>query len=416
MPASAMSRRSLVVAGLSTIVEWYDFTLYLYLATLLSRIFSVGGDAGLTQILAGFALAYAMRPLGAIVFGHVGDRYGRRVTMLASMALMSLAMLATALLPTHAQVGPAAGWMLLALRCLMAFSVGGEYTGVVAYLVEGAPVHRRGFVTSLASAASEIGALMAAGISAATLALLDEASLMDWGWRIPFFVGAAMAAVILLARTSMEESPDFRRQAEDGTVPPSPLRYSLTYHRLPIVRGFAISALGSITYYVGITYVPAFLTGVGHIGEGTALWLSTLAALAVILVTPLVGLLVDRSGRRPMLIALALAAILLPVPMFLSMLNGPAMALAGALILAGLGGAVSAVGAVATAEQFPGEGRLTGLALGATAATAIFGGLTPWLSHLLIERTGWPLIPGALIALVALAVLPIFARMPETKP
>ena len=229
MPASAMSRRSLVVAGLSTIVEWYDFTLYLYLATLLSRIFSVGGDAGLTQILAGFALAYAMRPLGAIVFGHVGDRYGRRVTMLASMALMSLAMLATALLPTHAQVGPAAGWMLLALRCLMAFSVGGEYTGVVAYLVEGAPVHRRGFVTSLASAASEVGALMAAGISAATLALLDEASLMDWGWRIPFFVGAAMAAVILLARTSMEESPDFRRQAEDGTVPPSPLRHSLTH-------------------------------------------------------------------------------------------------------------------------------------------------------------------------------------------
>ncbi len=389
MPASAMSRRSLVVAGLSTIVEWYDFTLYLYLATLLSRIFSVGGDAGLTQILAGFALAYAMRPFGAIVFGHIGDRYGRRVTMLASMTLMSLAMLATALLPTHAQAGPVAGWMLLGLRCLMAFSVGGEYTGVVAYLVEGAPVHRRGFVTSLASAASEIGALLAAGISALTVALLDEASLMDWGWRIPFFVGAAMAAVILLARTSMEESPDFRRQAEGGTVPASPLRHSLRHHRLPILRGFAISALGSITYYVGITYVPAFLTGVGHMGEGVALWLSTLAALA---------------------------AILLPVPMFLSMLHGPGLALAGALILAGLGGAVSAVGAVATAEQFPGEGRLTGLALGATAATAIFGGLTPWLSHLLIERTGWPLIPGALIALVALVVLPIFARMPETKP
>ena len=132
-----MSNRSLAVAALSTIVEWYDFTLYLYFATVLSRIFFGGGAAGLTDILAGFALAYLMRPLGAIVFGHVGDRYGRRVTMLLSMGLMTAAMLATAMLPTYAQVGPLAGWLMLGLRCVMAFSVGGEYTGVVAYLLAG---------------------------------------------------------------------------------------------------------------------------------------------------------------------------------------------------------------------------------------------------------------------------------------
>ena len=158
MQASGMSNRSLAVAILSTIVEWYDFTLYLYIATLLSRIFYGGGASGLGEALAGFALAYAMRPLGAIVFGHIGDRYGRRLTMLLSMSMMTAAMLATALLPTYAQIGSAAGWMLLALRCLMAFSVGGEYTGVVAYLLEGARAERRGFVTSLASAASTDGA------------------------------------------------------------------------------------------------------------------------------------------------------------------------------------------------------------------------------------------------------------------
>src|SRR5690242_20499050 len=134
----AMSLRSMLVAALSTIVEWYDFTLYLYLATVLSRVFFGGGQDSLLTTLAGFAVAYLLRPLGAVVFGHVGDRFGRRTMMLLSMALMSAAMLATALLPTYAVIGPAAGWLLLLLRCVMGFSVGGEYTGVVAYLLEGA--------------------------------------------------------------------------------------------------------------------------------------------------------------------------------------------------------------------------------------------------------------------------------------
>jgi len=416
MLSSPIPSRSLAIAALSTIVEWYDFTLYLYFATVLSRVFFGGGAAGVADALAGFALAYLMRPLGAVVFGHVGDRFGRRATMLLSMALMTGAMLATALLPTHAQAGPAAGWMLIGLRCLMAFSVGGEYTGVVAYLLEGARPQRRGLVTSLASGASEIGALLAAGLSAASVALLDEASLAAWGWRLPFLFGAALAGVILLARATIAESPDFERQKAEGSVPANPLRHSLTRHRAAIARGFAISALGSITYYVGITYVPIFLTEVGRIDEAQALGLSTLAALAVIAATPLTGLLTDRVGRRPVLIGLGAAWLCLSLPLFLLMTASYAAALAGAILLACLGGAVSAVGAVATAEQFPGEGRLSGLAFGATSATALFGGVAPWLAHRLVEATGWPLVPGAMIALVALGVLPVFLTMPETAP
>ncbi|MEC3948720.1 MFS transporter [Sphingobium sp. HWE2-09] len=416
LPTRPLPARSLAVAALSTIVEWYDFTLYLYFATVLSRIFFGGGAVGLGDALAGFALAYLMRPVGAIVFGHIGDRYGRRLTMLLSMGMMTAAMLATAMLPTHAQVGPAAGWMMVGLRCLMAFSVGGEYTGVVAYLLEGARAERRGFVTSLASAASEVGALLAAGVSAITVASLDPQSLGDWGWRIPFFVGAALAGIILLARATMEESPEFLRQQAAATTPTNPLAYSLRHHKAAIGRGFAISALGSITYYVGITYVPSFLSAMGTTGEADALWLSTLAAAAVILVTPLTGLLTDRIGRKPVLIALALGGAILPMLMFLLMQGAFAMALAGAVVLACLGGAVSAVGAVTTAEQFPGEGRLSGLAFGATSATALFGGLTPWLAHWLIERSGWAPAPGAMIAVVALGVLPVLAMLPETAP
>jgi MFS transporter, MHS family, proline/betaine transporter len=412
-----ISRGSLAIAAFSTIVEWYDFTLYLYFATVLSRVFFGPGEASLLVTLGGFAIAYLMRPLGAVFFGHIGDRQGRRHMMLLSVAVMTAAMFATALLPTYSQTGLAAGVLLILLRCVMGFSVGGEYTGVVAYLLEGAPPHRRGLIASSASAASEIGALLAVGVSALTVALLSENDLANWGWRIPFFVGAALAGTVWFARSAMEESPEFHRQVAERTIPESPLRHSLTFHRGAIGRAFAISALGSITYYVGITYVPAFLTSAGSLSEEVSLWLSTIAAVVVILVTPFVGALSDRWGRKPALILLTIGSALLPATMFSLMASGShVQALIGALVLAALAGGVSAVGAVATAEQFPGEGRVTGLALGATMATAIFGGLTPYGAQLIVERTGWALAPGAMIALVSLCVLPIFLMMKETAP
>src|SRR4051794_627215 len=268
-----LPRASLAIAAFSTIVEWYDFTLYLYFATVLSRVFFGGGAMSLLTTLGGVALAYLMRPLGAGFFGHIGDRHGRRhmllisvalmtAAMLAtallptysqvraaprhgrrhmlliSVALMTAAMLATALLPTYSQVGAAAGVLLFLLRCVMGFSVGGEYTGVVAYLLEGAPAHRRGLIASSASAASEIGALLAVGISAATVALTSEAQLASWAWRIPFLFGAALAGSVWIARRTMEESPEFHRQIAAQSVPKSPLRHSLANHKAAVGRAF----------------------------------------------------------------------------------------------------------------------------------------------------------------------------------
>lgn len=417
MSESGVHRRSIIVAALSTMVEWYDFTLYIYFATVLSRVFFGRGATSLAATLAGFAVAYLMRPVGAVVFGHIGDRRGRRPMLLLSMAIMSAAMLLTALLPTKGQIGPVAAWLLVLLRCVMGFSVGGEYTGVVAYLVESAPTSRRGVVASLAAAASEIGALLAVGVSALTVSFMSEADLVAWGWRIPFLVGAAVAAAVLLARSTMRESPDFERQQATASVPHNPLLHALVKQRLGVARAFAISALGSITYYVGITYVPAFLTTKGVANEANSLWLSTIAAAAVIMITPIIGLVSDRLGRKPLLIALAILSIVLPGTMFSLMADASlGGALAGAVVLAFVAGAVSAVGAVATAEQFSGEARVSGLALGATIATAIFGGVTPYLAHVLVGSTGRAEIPGVMIAFVALCVLPVFVWMPETVP
>jgi MHS family proline/betaine transporter-like MFS transporter len=414
----SVTRASIAVAAFSTVVEWYDFTLYLYFATVISRVFfGSGGNAAVSTTLGAFAIAYLLRPLGGFVFGHIGDRFGRRQTMLLSVALMTLTMLGTALLPTHAQVGAAAGWLLFLLRCVMGFSVGGEYIAVVAYLLEGAPRNKRGLITSLASGSSEIGGLFAVGVSLLTVNSMSAANLDSWGWRIPFFVGAVLAASVWIARTTMQESPDFERQKASGTVPQSPLLYALATQRAGILRAFAISALGSITYYVGITYVPTFLVSVGKLDESDSLRLSTAAAVAVILVTPFAGALSDRLGRKPVLIFLSFCGAILPIALFYLMASGaPSYALFGAVILACVAGGASAVGAITTAEQFPGEGRISGLALGATTATAIFGGLTPYVAQVLTERNGWALVPGAMIAVVAVLALPILITLPETAP
>jgi MHS family proline/betaine transporter-like MFS transporter len=415
--AHRVSHRSIAVAALSTVVEWYDFTLYLYFATVVARVFFGGGSAALATALGGFALAYLMRPIGAVAFGHIADRHGRRPMLLLSMALMSLAMLLTALLPTHAQIGPAAAWLLFGLRCVMGFSVGGEYTGVITYLLEGADPARRGLIASLAAAASEIGALLAVGVSAVTVAALSEAELQAWGWRIPFFVGAALAGTVWLARRAMEESPDWERLRAAGELRSNPLAHAVSQQWGGVLRAFAISALGSITYYVGITYVPAFLSSTGSIDEAAALSLSTIAAVVVILVTPIVGILSDRFGRKPALLALAGLSAILPTAMFSLMAGGStAQALLGAVVLAMVAGGVSAVGAIATGEQFSHESRATGLGLGYTVATALFGGLTPYIAQRLVAGTGSPSMPGIMIAVVAVAALPVFALMRETAP
>jgi MHS family proline/betaine transporter-like MFS transporter len=270
------------------------------MTTVLSRVFFGPGASSVLTTLAVFAVAYVMRPLGALVFGHVGDRLGRRRVLLASMAVMTVAMLVTALLPTREQIGSTAGvLLLLLLRCVMGFSVGGEYTGVMTYLVEGAPPRRRGLVASLASAAGEVGALLAVGVAALTTALTSGPALDSWGWRIPFLFGALLAAGTLIARSTMQESPEFDELKQARATDRAPVWRTLRTRRPALYRTFTISALGSITYYVGITYVSTYLTAVGGFAESDALWLATVASAAVIVVTPFAGMMADRVGRRP---------------------------------------------------------------------------------------------------------------------
>jgi len=186
----------------------------------------------------------------------------------------------------------------------------------------------------------------------------------------------------------------------------------LTLERAAVWRTFMISALGSVTYYVGVTYIPSYLNAVQHFTEGSSLSLSTIASVAIIVVTPAAGALSDRVGRRPALLLFCVLSAALSLPMFALMgAGGDGLALTGAVVLAG---GVSAVAASASPEQFPTSGRLTGLAWGNALATAVFGGLTPYASQALIQATGWKLAPGMLVAIIAVAVIPVLWSMPET--
>ncbi len=325
-PQKTMSRASIAVAAFSTVVEWYDFTLYLYFATVLSRVFFGDGGAALSTTLAAFAIAYLLRPLGGFVFGHIGDRFGRRRTMLLSVALMTLTMLGTALLPTHAQAGAAAGWLLFH-PSLRHGIFGRRRVHRSRRLSAGrlGPADRRGLITSLASASSEIGGLLAVGVSLADRQFDERRKLGLVGMANPFSRRRGSGGKrgncphddgrIAGIRTTEDK--------RDGSRKPAALRAQPT-HGAGVLRSFTISALGSITYYVGITYVPTFLTSAGKLNESGALRLSTIAAVAVILVTPLVGALSDRIGRKPVLIALSLLSAILPITLFYLMAGGSA--------------------------------------------------------------------------------------------
>ncbi|WP_228702726.1 MFS transporter [Faucicola boevrei] len=415
LPFIPLSKRSLFIASFSTIVEWYDFTLYLYFATVISRVFFGDNPKSLLITLAGFAVSYLMRPLGALFFGHLGDTLGRRSVLLTTMTLMSIAMFLTAMLPTFHDIGIWSGVLMLLLRCVMSFSVGGEYTGVVAYLLEGAKPEKRGFISSLASAFSEIGGLLAVLVSTLTVYFLDN-YLLTWGWRVPFIVGGTMALAVFMLRYNMAESPEFLQHSLNVKSKKSPIIDTLIYHKPAILKTFAISALGSISYYVGITFVPVFLTTNANFSEKTALWLSTVASFSVIIITPIVGALSDKVGRKLVLIGTGIISAIMPIFLFQLMTKSVTMALIGAVLLACIAGSVSAVATSATSEQFPVNVRLSGLALGVTSATAIFGGLTPLLAQVFTNITGKSYASGVMIMVVAVCVLPVFLTLKETAP
>ena len=398
------------VAAFGTVVEWYDFSIFFYVATTLTKEFFGDQTDSLLLTLGVGAAGFLFRPLGAMVFGHLGDRIGRRSTLIISAVLMAISMLGIAVIPNYETIGIWAGVLMVTLRCLSGFSVGAEYTGIMVFLMESARPGRRGLAASWAAANSEVGALLAVGSGALLANTLSPEAMDSWGWRLLFVLGAVLAILMVPLRSMMEETETFKRlqQAEkekkDVALKRSPLITAIVEQPRAILVAFLISSIGSVSYFLNITYVPTYVEEVAKVPNSGSLALGTVAAVVAIVVTPFFGLASDKFGRKPALAALMVVFVFTTIPAYVLLSNQSAgIAIAGSAFLAIPAAGWSAVAAAMVPEQFTGTSRFSGMAIGYNVATVLFGGLSPLIATALMSSTGITLAP-AIYATVVIVV------------
>ena len=395
------------VAAFGTVVEWYDFSIFFYVATTLTKEFFGDQTDSLLLTLGVGAAGFLFRPLGAMVFGHLGDRIGRRSTLIISAVLMAISMLGIAVIPNYDTIGIWAGVLMVALRCLSGFSVGAEYTGIMVFLMESAGPGRRGLAASWAAANSEVGALLAVGSGALLANTLSPEAMDSWGWRLLFVLGAVLAILMVPLRSMMEETETFKRlqkaekEKKDVGLERSPLITAILEQPRAILVAFLISSIGSVSYFLNITYVPTYIEEVAKVQNSGSLALGTVAAVVAIVVTPFFGLASDKFGRKPALAALMVVFVFTTIPAYVLLSNQSAgIAIAGSAFLAIPAAGWSSVAAAMVPEQFTGTSRFSGMAIGYNVATVLFGGLSPLIATALMSSTGITLAPAIYATIV----------------
>ncbi|MDU9391837.1 MFS transporter [Pseudomonas japonica] len=414
----ATLRKVTAAAAVGNFVEWFDFAVYGFLATIIARQFFASDDANaaLLQTFAVFAVAFALRPLGGIVFGALGDRLGRKRVLSATVLMMAGATTVIGLLPTYASIGLLAPVLLTLTRCVQGFSAGGEYAGACAYLMEHAPNHRRAWYGSFLPVST-----FSAFASAAVIAYLLDASLSpeamaEWGWRVPFLVAAPLGVVGLYLRWRMEETPAFRlAMAEQKEHAHSPLRETLTQQKGAMLRLGAFISLTALSFYMFTTYFATYLQVVGHLSRAQSLMVSTIALLFAAGACPAAGAFADRFGRRRTIGVTCLWVIVMVFPAYwLASSGSVAAAVVGVMLLA-VGAVMSGVVTAALlSETFPTRTRYTASAMTYNVAYTLFGGTAPLMATWLIGLSGSSLAPAFYLVVIALLALLGGLALPET--
>lgn len=320
----ALLRRVIFAASLGTLFEWYDFYLYGSLAVFFGGLFFPKGNdtAQLLASLATFGAGFGVRPLGAVVFGHVGDLIGRKYTFLITMATMGIATAAVGLLPTYASFGLASTALLVFLRLLQGLALGGEYGGAATYVAEHVPDKQRGYYTSFIQTTATLGFFLSMGVIGTTRLTLGEADFKSYGWRIPFLLSFVLLAVSVYIRLKMKESPLFAKLKTSGQRSKNPLKESFTNPvnlRYVIVALFGATAGQGVVWYTGQFYALTFLQSALKIKWSQAY---LMVSVALVISTPLFlffGRLSDRIGRKKIMMAGCALAALTYVPIYMAM-------------------------------------------------------------------------------------------------
>jgi MFS family permease len=399
--------KSIFIVASGNFLEMFDFMVFGYYATYISKAFFPAGSefASLMLTLMTFGAGFLMRPVGAVVLGAYIDKHGRRQGLLLTLGLMALGTLAIAITPTYQQIGIAAPIIILLGRLVQGLSAGVEVGGVSVYLNEIAPAHRKGFFCSWQSASQQAAVVFAALIGLLVSTSLDPVAMQAWGWRVPFIIGCVMIPFLFVIRRHMEETDAFLNRKEHPQL--GEIVSIIGANWGLVVKGTFMAVMTTVFFYMITAYTPTFGSKELSLSAGESLLVTACVGLTNFILLPVMGGLSDRIGRKPLLITATLLGAALAYPLMAWLVAAPSFGrlLTVELSLAAIYAAYNGAFIVYLTEIIPAHVRTVGFSLAYSLATAIFGGFTPAISTALIGATGDKAIPGAWCAAAALLSL-----------
>ena len=394
------ARKAVAVGAIGNVLEWFDFGVYGYFAPYIGKLFFPRTDplTSLMSAFAVFAVGALSRPLGAVVFGWIGDREGRRKSLTATVSLMAGATFLIGVLPTYSQIGLLAPALLIVARLLQGLSCGGEWGGSASFMVEYAAPNQRGIVGSFQQVSTGAGFFLGSLFGLIVTSTMTEGTILNWAWRLPFLSGIVLGAVAVYMRSQLEDTPQFRALKQHGQRSLAPVSEALRTQWAGIIVAFGYNIIQSVGYSTMLTFMPSFTSEVLKLPPDQAYLSNSLQLLVFVLLLPMMGALSDRIGRKPMLLAAPLFLILATYPIFRFIIRGGLATLIfcqlifGVVLAAYCGPAVAA-----TAELFPTKLRYTSVSIGFNLAVALIGMTSPMISTRLISVLNTPIAPGYVI-------------------
>ncbi len=408
-----MTPRTVFAATSGNVIEWYDFTVYSFLASIFATQF-FPSDNHVVSLLSAFAVlaaGYLARPVGSVIFGFVGDKIGRKPAMMWSITIMGIGSLLISVLPTYAQIGVWAPVSLVLIRVIQGISVAGEYATSGVLLVEQAEPKSRGFVGGWIAFAMMLGCVAGSGVPALLGTFLTETQLESWGWRIPFFIGSLAALYSLVLRKHISET-DFA--SEEAEVVGSPIIAAIRDHWKLMLQMVVLLIPAAIIYFTIFVYAASYLTDELRFSTAQSLNITTLNLILIAFITISVGWLSDRVGRRPLFLFGAIGTLVLGWPLWWLM-HQESIYL---VFLGQLGfSAFNAIGwglsITVLVEMAPPRLRCSTVAMGYNLSMAIFGGTTPLVATYIVNRTGDDFTPVYYIMTATLVSLFVIIRIPK---
>ncbi|MBT5374070.1 MAG: MFS transporter [Rhodospirillaceae bacterium] len=408
------NRKTITTGIVGNILEWYDFAIYGYFAPIIGRQFfpSDNETASILAAFGVFAAGYLARPFGGMFFGHISDKAGRKAVLILSVCMMGVSTFLIGVLPGYAEIGVSAAVILIILRVVQGFSVGGEFAGSIIFLAENAPKNRRGFTASWSTVGASSGFLLGSGVGALFTAILSPEVMGDWGWRVPFLIGILIGLVGLYVRRDIEE-----KELEESEFAEDEISFldALKSQWRNMFRICGIILMANVGFYLMFVYITSYLTEFIHAPSDKVLEINTVSLIVLTIMGLVGGHLSDKIGRKPVLITLGLGVIFLSYPL-MSLLthNNDLYILIGQVGFAILIGMTYGVNPATLVEIIPANVRGRTISVAYNVCLAAFGGTTPFVAEYLMSRTHDDYTPAYILIVVATISTAVVFSLKET--